>query len=526
MATPLNVLILEDRPADAALMVHELRRAGFDPMWRRVETATDYLAHLQPGLDVILADYSLPQFDALQALQLLRERGADTPFLIVSGNIGEELAVSAMRQGAADYLLKDRLARLGPAVVRVLHEVAERRARQQAEEALRASEARFRTMADAAPVLLWMAGLDMGCTYFNQRWLEFTGRKLEQALGHGWAESVHPDDYERCLATYTTAFAARQPFESEYRLRRADGVYRWLLDRGVPLVTPPDRFTGYLGSAIDITSRKEAEQILQQTQEDLERRVQERTAALHQEIAERRRLEHEAARAKHFALLGRLAAGVSHEIRNPLGVIMLHVDLLEEELRRPTPESAAEVSQALTEIKTNLARLDDLVQDYLSLARVSAIQRHPVALHDMVAQFAQEMTTVLSMRGITLHLDGPVQLGTVALHQNTFRRALLNLVHNAIDAMPQGGTLTLRGRRTTSTVQLDVSDTGSGIAPAQHAQIFEPLYTTKPGGTGLGLFIVQEIVAAHDGQVTMQSTVGHGTTFTITLPLAEAGEAM
>jgi signal transduction histidine kinase len=112
------------------------------------------------------------------------------------------------------------------------------------------------------------------------------------------------------------------------------------------------------------------------------------------------------------------------------------------------------------------------------------------------------------------------------LHPNTFRRALLNLVHNAMDAMPQGGTLTLRGRRNATTIQLDVSDTGSGISPAQHAQIFEPLYTTKPGGTGLGLFIVQEIVAAHDGQVTMQSTVGHGTTFTITLPLAEAREAM
>jgi signal transduction histidine kinase len=254
--------------------------------------------------------------------------------------------------------------------------------------------------------------------------------------------------------------------------------------------------------------------------------VQERTTALHQEIAERRRLEQEAARAQHFALLGRLAAGVSHEIRNPLGVIMLHVDLLEEELRRPTPESATEVAQALTEIKTNLTRLDDLVQDYLSLVRVSTIQRHPIALHDLVTQFAQEMTPVLTMRGITLHLDGLVQLGTVTLHPNTFQRALLNLVHNAMDAMPQGGALTLRGRRNATTVQLDVSDTGSGIAPAQQAQIFEPLYTTKPGGTGLGLFIVQEIVAAHDGQVTMQSTVGHGSTFTITLPLAECREAM
>jgi PAS domain S-box-containing protein len=259
MAIPLHVLILEDLPADALLMVHELRQAGFDPVWQRVETEADYVAHLQAGLDVILADYRLPQFNALRALQLLQECGGDTPFLIVSATIGEDLAVAAMKQGAADYLLKDRLSRLGPAVARALQEVAERRARQQAEADLRASEARFRMMAEAAPVLLWMAGEDMGCTYFNQGWLAFTGRTMEQELGYGWADNVHPEDAERYLALYTTAFTARQPFEMEYRLRRADGVYRWVLNRGVPLETAASHFVGYIGSAIDITIREAEE---------------------------------------------------------------------------------------------------------------------------------------------------------------------------------------------------------------------------------------------------------------------------
>jgi signal transduction histidine kinase len=143
----------------------------------------------------------------------------------------------------------------------------------------------------------------------------------------------------------------------------------------------------------------------------------------------------------------------------------------------------------------------------------------------LVMQHAQEMTPALTAHAITLQLEALDQLGIVALHEYTFRRALLNLVQNAIEAMPQGGTLTFRGRRQDAAVHLDVGDTGSGIAPEQITQIFEPLYTTKPGGTGLGLYIVQEVVAAQGGQVAVQSTVGSGTTFTITLPLAEAGEA-
>jgi two-component system, chemotaxis family, CheB/CheR fusion protein len=242
--------------------------------------------------------------------------------------------------------------------------------------------------------------------------------------------------------------------------------------------------------------------------------------ALRHAMAERQRVEREAQRVQHFALLGRLAAGLSHEIRNPLGAIFLHVDLLEEELRQPSAASAAEMAQAFTEIKAQLARLDELVQDYLSLVRIGMAQLVPEDLRTFVTQWAQEMTSTLAAHGITLQLDAPAELGMVALHKNTFRRVLLNLVQNAIEAMPQGGTLTLRGRRQAATVQLDIRDTGIGI-PVEHSpRIFEPLHTTKPGGTGMGLYIVQEVVAAHGGQVAMQSTVGAGTTFTLTLPLA------
>ena len=277
----------------------------------------------------------------------------------------------------------------------------------------------------------------------------------------------------------------------------------------------------YRQAQADLAERRTAEAALAQAAAALEQRVADRTAALHQEIAERQRLEQEAQRVQHFALLGRLAAGVSHEIRNPLGAIFLHVDLLEEELAHPAADSAAAIADAFTELKSNLTRLDDLVQDYLSLVRVHAIQQAPLDLGDLVTQWAQELTPALAALGITLHLDALDHLGQVALHANTFRRVLVNLADNARDAMPAGGTLTLRGRRHGATVQLEVEDTGSGIPPEQSQKIFEPLHTTKPGGTGLGLYIVQEVVAAHGGRVAVQSTVGRGTRFTITLPRAE-----
>jgi signal transduction histidine kinase len=243
-----------------------------------------------------------------------------------------------------------------------------------------------------------------------------------------------------------------------------------------------------------------------------------KTAALQREIAERQRLEREAFHAQHFLLLGRLAASVSHEIRNPLSAITLHVELLQEELRQPSRNSAEAMAQSFTEITSQLGRLHDLVQDYLSLARVATIERTPQDLGAAIETWAHEWQPQAAAQGVTLQLEGLTDLGHAVFHANTLHRVVLNLVHNALDAMPQGGTLTLAGQGTTTQVQLHVRDTGNGIPAAQLPHIFEPLYTTKPAGTGLGLYIVREIVTAHAGEITVQSVEGHGTTFLLTLP--------
>jgi two-component system, NtrC family, sensor kinase len=255
----------------------------------------------------------------------------------------------------------------------------------------------------------------------------------------------------------------------------------------------------------------------------LEQRVEERTAALRHAIAECQRLEQAAQRTEHLALMGRLAAGMTHEIRNPLTAICLHVDVLEEELCTPSPDSPAIVAEALATMKTNLARLSDLTQNYLTLARVPSLRREVQDLGRAVQELGTEMQPTMASRGIALQMHGLAGLGLVAFHAHTLRRAILNLVQNAADAMPQGGTVTLAGQGTATQVHLCVQDTGSGI-PAEHlGQIFEPLYTTKPAGTGLGLSIVREIVAAHEGQITVESVAGQGTTFTLTLPRTPRG---
>ena len=258
MSSTLNVLILEDRPADAELMLHELRRAGFDPVWERVDTEADYLSRLDPALDVILADYSLPQFDGVRALQLMQERGLDIPFIIVSGTIGEDVAVAAMKQGAADYLLKDRLARLGPAVAHALEQKRLRDEKQKADEALRESEAKYRTLfelaSDAFLTVLPPRGEILDA---NEAAVQMLGYSKEEFTKlSGW-EIIAPEVVEETSREWQTQVENKGYFLLETIWVRKDGSRVPVAISGRPLELEGTVLFQLIGR--DITERKRAE---------------------------------------------------------------------------------------------------------------------------------------------------------------------------------------------------------------------------------------------------------------------------
>ena len=218
-------------------------------------------------------------------------------------------------------------------------------------------------------------------------------------------------------------------------------------------------------------------------------------------------------------LLGDIAGKIVHEIRNPLNAIFLHADVVQGELQCPTLDSRTQMLESLTDIRLEVRRLYDIVQDYLVLARLPVVQYEPEDMGNFLRECGRVVQEQARTRGVVLHLQGLARLGSVSLHKGTLQRAFVNLLQRALDAMPQGGTVTLRGRRTASHSIIEIRDTGSAISEEQLDVLFEPLSNTGSEWTGLGLCVVREIVVAHHGTIDVQSAPGQGTTFTVMLPL-------
>jgi len=354
--------------------------------------------------------------------------------------------------------------------------------------ALRESESNYRTLADSGQALIWKARPDKLCDFFNKVWLDFTGRSYEQEFGNGWAEGVHPDDMQRCLDIYISAFDKREAFSMDYRLRRYDGEYRWLQDDGCPRYDSNGHFAGYIGYCLDITERKRAEQTMNEINTELDR----------------------------------FTYTVSHDLKSPLITIQSYAGMIKQDL---TTGNYARAQDDLKRIEGAADKMTALLGDLLELSRVGR-QKNDSSLIDMnrlVKECLEQLEGLLaeSQGEVAVHHVLPAVFGD----QKRIAEVIQNLAENAIkyrgyQVVPR---IEIGTRQDGTETVFFVSDNGIGIAKRFHETIFDLFnkLDAKSEGTGVGLALVKRIIEVHGGRVWVESEgTGHGSCFCFTLPHA------
>ncbi len=353
---------------------------------------------------------------------------------------------------------------------------------------------------EAAPVLIWSAGLDCRNDWFSPSWTSYTGRSVEELLGDGWTRSVHPEDLDRCVGIRATSFQARAHFSMDLRVRRHDGMYRWMLDNGVPRFGSDGAAIGYVGSCVDIHERKE-----------LEESLAERTQQLR--LAERRQ--------------GQFLAMLSHELRNPLAPIANAASVLR------TLESTNPILVRLREIlERQVARLGSLIEELIDVTRAAqgqiSLVRGPASIESVVQAAVAVSHDKLSGGGHKLEVDVPDERLFVRGDRDRLAQALSHLIINAAKFTFQPGAIAIQVRRAARTVQISVKDSGEGIDPAflPHAfELFAQQDQTRArslGGLGVGLTLARRIAQLHGGDVEgFSEGPGRGSEFVLWLPLIE-----
>jgi len=490
-----------------------------------------------------------------------------------------------------------------------------------AEEELRESEARFRTVADSAPVLIWMSGPDKLCTFFNKGWLDFTGRTMEQELGKGWTEGVHADDLDHCLEVYGNSFNARQRFTMEYRLRRNDGEYRWVLDNGIPRFASDGAFLGYIGTCIGITERKQAEEkfrlvidaapnamimvdsagvisfanapaatvfgysLSELIGRKIETLIPERLRDRHvgyrkgflsqpssramgagRDLFGRRKdgsefpvevglnpihtteglfvlasviditarkqaeLEHERqnielVRVGRVAVMGELAASLAHEVNNPIGAIVANASA-GERLLAAGKIGTEEMTELLADIVADGRRAGEIVQGIRTMVRKGKARRSLVQINDTIDSLLRIVRAEALGRNVTVTTEVDSDAGQVWGDPVQLLQVFLNLAMNAFEAMtalPSNAlSLVIRAdRNENGDVLVSVRDSGPGFPSGLAEQLFEPFFSTKAEGTGMGLAIARGIIEAHGGTISAENFDGGGACFTVRLPQAK-----
>ena len=493
------------------------------------------------------------------------------------------------------------------------------------ENELQESESRFQIVADAAPVLIWMAGVDKLCTFFNKPWLQFTGRSMEQELGNGWAEGVHQDDLERCLQIYTSAFDARQPFVMQYRLRRDDGEYRWISDQGVPRYDAQGTFAGYIGSCVDVTELMTKDEALRQSEERMRlaaaavnlgiwewhlttneiwatnarrsvlgwpstgkvtfedfmsqvhpedrSRIRQtindavrdakdyeseyrlvlpdgivrwmstrgsiqfdsagkpsRLLGISIDITARKQAELDAQRGRaelshlsRVALMGEMSASIAHELNQPLSGILSNASAGQRFIDRGDVD-LGEVRELLGDIVSDGRRASDVVRGIRGMVKKGQLARRSVNLNEVVMDAWRMASPDALLHSCQLETSLDPNLPAIDGDPVQLQQVLLNLAINAFDALrdtPASKRKVLIATQSNGDdmVRTSVRDYGVGISEEMRDRLFDPFFSTKTEGLGMGLAIVRSIVESHGGTITAENADGGGTRFEFILPV-------
>jgi two-component system cell cycle sensor histidine kinase/response regulator CckA len=502
MPKPLRALFVEDNENDALLVARALTRGGFEVSWERVETREGMAAALDRGpWDLIISDFRMPQFSASEAVALYRERGQDTPFILVSGTVGEKQAVDALKAGAHDFFLKHELTLLPPAVERELREAENRRAWREAEKereesraATLAEKAFSEALLDSLPGIFFLVDEEGKFLRWN--------RSLVRTLGYS------ADELAQLPAV--DLFAPEDRGLVEAGLRR-------VLDTGAATLE------------VDLLSKEGAQTPYFLTGSRFVVAGKACCIATGIDVSARKLLEAELAQAQRIEAIGRLAGGVAHDFNNFVGVILGYGELAQVELG--TDHAARE---DVDEMVKAAQRAAELTRQLQAFSRKQVMQPTSLDLNVLVAD-ADRILGRLIGESIRLVVRMAPDLGCVMADPGQIERVILNLALNARDAMPHGGTLSLETANADLRqeyiaghpmvvpgpyVMLAISDSGVGMSLETQSRIFDPFFTTKgpSGGTGLGLATVYGIVKQSGGYVWVYSEPGKGTTFRIYLP--------
>jgi PAS domain S-box-containing protein len=365
-------------------------------------------------------------------------------------------------------------------------------------------EAWFRNMADNSPVMIWVSDETSQYTYFNNTWLHFTGRSLKQELGNGWGGGVHVEDLAECVEIYRRAFAERQTFKMEYRLRRNDEQYRWIQDVGKPTYSADGVFTGFIGSCTDIHEQR-------MMNEELERLVHQRTTELNDALISEKEMNE---------LKSRFVSMAAHEFRTPLSVVLSSTALVEQ---YTADDKNERIKKHLGRIRYSVTNLTNILNDFLSLDKLEQgnveIEYQTFDIQRFIQSQIDDAQS-LKKNGQQIHLlyQGEAE---VMLDQKKFRYVLMNLLSNALKYSGEGSDIkinVINDQRLCVTVE----DQGIGIPEEEQKFMFNKFFraanTDNIQGTGLGLTIVKRYVELMNGTISFRSTAGIGTIFTIALP--------